>query len=113
MRLVDGRYVDEIAPVEEPTPGPEVIAEGVERQPAMVNRWLVAALVAALLVIVAGGSWLCLDGRQTADEREVAVVIAANERVWDAGDGAGVLKTMTRAGSWAAELVTTSEGCDP
>ncbi len=50
MRLVDGRYVDEDKPEQEPVP--ELAASG--REPAHVNRWLVVALVVALAL---RGSW--------------------------------------------------------
>jgi hypothetical protein len=97
MRLVDGRYVDEDKPEQEPVP--ELVASG--REPPRVNRWLVVALVVAVAVAgTLGGLWY-LDHRQTPEERAVTELVAAYEQAWNSGDTTALLSTMTSGGSFS------------
>lgn len=98
MQLVNGRYVDEENPEEEPTP--ELVAAG--REPVRVNRWLVAALVVAVAVAGVLAGLMYREHRQTPDERAVAEVLTRSIAAWNAGDATAALKTMTPDGTWAA-----------
>jgi hypothetical protein len=110
MQLVNGRYVDEKNPEEEPAP--ELVASG--REPFRVNRWLVAALVVAVAVAGVFAGLMYLEHRQTPDERAVAEVLAKSIAAWDVGDATAVLKTMTPDGTWAGvEDLAASAGNGP
>ena len=59
------------------------------------NRFLIIALVVAVLAAAGLGAWLIVDNAQTAVEREITALINSYYQAWEANDGQAVKELMT------------------
>lgn len=97
MQLVDGRWVDEKNPV---LARPELIESGgPERVLVSPSRWLVVALVLALVGLAVLGGYAYVDHQPTVQERAAIQVVGAFYAALDAHDERAVMATMTSNGT--------------
>ena len=99
MELINGRWVDENAAPAHP---PELMVAGSpEYRMVNPNRWLVIALVLALMALAALGASLYVGRQPTAQERAAVQLVEEYYAAWNTHNSATVMALMTRTGTHA------------
>jgi hypothetical protein len=96
MQLVDGRWVDVNAKSAGP---PDVVVSGSEYRTVDPNRWLVIALVLALVALAGLGGSLYVEHRPTVQERAAGQLVEDYYAALNRHDEAAVMTLMAPTGS--------------